>query len=59
MCSSDISAVPWKWVDEVHESFPNSETEHTCRNFTKIHEWAKAHYVPGGFLAFDSKTKAT
>ncbi|OCL09202.1 hypothetical protein AOQ84DRAFT_339305 [Glonium stellatum] len=57
MCSSDITPIPWRWVDEAQESFPSSVTSHTCRNFSNIHEWAKEHALPGGWLAFDAKTK--
>jgi hypothetical protein len=54
---ADVTAIPWKWVEEANESFPNSVTEHTCRNFAKIHEWAKEHMIPEKFKGFDSKTK--
>lgn len=57
MCSSDVTEIPWKWQEERQESFPSSVTEHTCRNFSAIHAWAKEHALPGGWFAFDAKTR--
>ncbi|RFU31226.1 hypothetical protein B7463_g5110, partial [Scytalidium lignicola] len=56
-CSADIAPIPWKWVEEAQQSFPTSETIHTCRNFTNIRNWAAKHALPGGFNGFDSKTR--
>ncbi|PMD49118.1 uncharacterized protein K444DRAFT_511631, partial [Hyaloscypha bicolor E] len=41
MCSADISMVPYQWSDVVQGTRPMVNNMHTCRNYTKILEWAK------------------
>ncbi|CAL1712047.1 unnamed protein product [Somion occarium] len=43
MCSADISVIVWKWNDAENTAFPRMDTVHSCRNFNKIVDWAKAH----------------
>ncbi|KAF2169469.1 hypothetical protein M409DRAFT_20685 [Zasmidium cellare ATCC 36951] len=54
MCHSDVSVLVWQWFDPVEEyapdpfdelrpfNVPYTNVPHTCRNFDKISEWAKA-----------------
>jgi hypothetical protein len=44
MCHADISPIPFH-VNMPKSSgvFPRLATIHTCRNFTKVQEWAKEH----------------
>jgi hypothetical protein len=42
MCHSDVSVGVWQWEDDLKDYKPNFGTEHTCRNFTKIKEWANS-----------------
>ncbi|KAK4493601.1 hypothetical protein PRZ48_015268 [Zasmidium cellare] len=54
MCHSDVSVLVWQWFDPVEENAPDPFDEltpynvpytnvpHTCRNFDKISDWAKA-----------------
>lgn len=44
-CSADISPVLYHWDGYVGEVKGDARTVHTCRNFTKIQEWAAAHRV--------------
>ena len=41
MCSSDITPLPWTWVEADQESKEVAEVVHTCRNFEAIRGWAK------------------
>ena len=41
-CHSDISVGVWQWEDSLSDYKPNFRTEHTCRNFEKIQEWARS-----------------
>ncbi|KAI1264679.1 hypothetical protein F5Y18DRAFT_427816 [Xylariaceae sp. FL1019] len=44
MCHADISPVAWRLNVPVRKMIiPRLSTTHTCRNFSKIHEWAKEH----------------
>ncbi|KAF3762728.1 hypothetical protein M406DRAFT_264782, partial [Cryphonectria parasitica EP155] len=38
-CYSDISTIPWKWMDRVQSEFPDAHTTHVCRDFEKLTEW--------------------
>lgn len=46
MCHADVAPIPFHVNVPVSKGiFPRLATTHTCRNFTKIQEWAKAHTV--------------
>ncbi|OAL22819.1 hypothetical protein AYO22_06727 [Fonsecaea multimorphosa] len=44
-CSADVTPVLYKWDGYVGEIKGDARTIHTCRNFTKIQEWAATHSV--------------
>ncbi|KAH7030008.1 hypothetical protein B0J12DRAFT_745274 [Macrophomina phaseolina] len=47
MCQADIAPIPFHVNVPFNRGiFPRLATTHTCRNFTKIQEWAKAHRAP-------------
>ncbi|KAL2060127.1 hypothetical protein VTL71DRAFT_9949 [Oculimacula yallundae] len=39
-CTADIGLVTAVWVDGYSEPYPDFSTQHQCRNFDKIREWA-------------------
>lgn len=41
MCASDITPMPWTWVEADHEAKGVADVAHTCRNFEDIRDWAK------------------
>ena len=41
MCSSDITPLPWTWVEADHRAKEVAEVAHSCRNFEDIRQWAK------------------
>ncbi|KAK7052479.1 hypothetical protein R3P38DRAFT_2860562 [Favolaschia claudopus] len=41
MCSSDTSVIVWQWHNSLNTSVVKGNVAHTCRNFSKIREWAK------------------
>ncbi|KAH8093877.1 hypothetical protein BXZ70DRAFT_897114 [Cristinia sonorae] len=43
MCAADISLVVWQWVEESQRASIMMNTVHSCRNYDKIADWAKAH----------------
>ncbi|KAK8044802.1 hypothetical protein PG993_004826 [Apiospora rasikravindrae] len=44
MCHADVSPVSWRLNVPVKKMLiPQLSTTHTCRNFSRIHEWARAH----------------
>ncbi|KAI8949551.1 hypothetical protein F4801DRAFT_603236 [Xylaria longipes] len=44
MCHADISPIAWRLNVPVRKMIiPRLSTTHTCRNFSKIHEWARKH----------------
>ncbi|KAK4240933.1 hypothetical protein C8A03DRAFT_30900 [Achaetomium macrosporum] len=44
MCHADISPISWRVnMPGNHMIIPQLSTTHTCRNFTKVREWAEAH----------------
>jgi hypothetical protein len=42
-CSSDISTIFWEWSEEKQKMVGNVGTTHTCKNFSRIREWAVEH----------------
>ena len=46
MCHADVSPMPFRVnVPQNEVIVPRLATTHTCRNFTKVQEWAKAHHA--------------
>lgn len=44
MCHADVSPVSWRLNVPVRKMLiPQLSTTHTCRNFSRIHEWAREH----------------
>jgi len=43
MCSADISLVVWQWIESQETASPRMDVIHSCRNYDKIADWAKAH----------------
>lgn len=40
MCHADLSPLTTEWSEVLEKMVPSFESSHTCRNFTKIQEWA-------------------
>ncbi|KAK2052712.1 hypothetical protein LY76DRAFT_526127 [Colletotrichum caudatum] len=43
-CHADLSVVPQRWADGWLEPWPVVESDHVCRNYTKIQEWAHGRH---------------
>lgn len=42
MCHADISPIPWRVnIPANNVIIPRLSTTHTCRNFTRIQDWAR------------------
>lgn len=52
MCYSDITPLPWKWVEEAQEAKEVAQVVHTCRDFEAVRQWGKENAV----VNFDTKT---
>ena len=46
------SPIPWQWNPGLNLSVPNMNIIHSCRNFDRIHDWAKDHVVEDRFAEF-------
>lgn len=47
MCTVDIGVLGQVWWNkEVPTAFPDFNTQHTCRNFEDVREWAEKHQAP-------------
>ncbi|PYI08296.1 hypothetical protein BO78DRAFT_405789 [Aspergillus sclerotiicarbonarius CBS 121057] len=47
MCSVDVGVLGQVWVHPEHpEPFVDFNTEHKCRNFDQIRDWAQQHQLP-------------
>jgi len=55
MCSSDITPIPWAWVEEHQKLEPVATGMHTCRDFDAIREWANHRIIKN----FDPKLRVT
>ncbi|CCM06373.1 uncharacterized protein FIBRA_08631 [Fibroporia radiculosa] len=45
MCHADIVLITYDWVAGIPKPFPDFNTFHQCRNFTKIQEWEHTNRV--------------
>ncbi|KAJ5772116.1 hypothetical protein N7520_002645 [Penicillium odoratum] len=43
MCNGDISLVTVDWIEARNRTVPDLDNLHTCRNFSKLQEWALRH----------------
>ncbi|KAK8084275.1 hypothetical protein PG997_005546 [Apiospora hydei] len=44
MCHADVSPISWRLNVPVKKMLiPQLSTTHTCRNFSRVHEWAQQH----------------
>ena len=39
-CNADVGLYTAVWVKDYNEPYPDFNTQHTCRNFDKIRDWA-------------------
>lgn len=47
MCTVDVGVLGQVWVHPDHpEPFVDFNTEHKCRNFEEIREWAQRNQLP-------------
>lgn len=59
MCHSDVSPVSWHLnMPKRNVIIPQLSTTHTCRNFTKIQEWARENSAGDWNYMVDSKEAA-
>lgn len=47
-CHADLT--PMEWQKTGNKLVLNTETKHTCRNFEKVHAWARENAVDVGEL---------
>lgn len=45
MCHGDVSLHTYEWKDGYRWPWPSMRTEHQCRNWDKLMDWSKEHYV--------------
>ncbi|KAJ7158137.1 hypothetical protein C8R46DRAFT_1292155 [Mycena filopes] len=45
MCAADISPLVWQWNPTVQTAEIHFDIVHSCRNFDKISDWARARHV--------------
>jgi hypothetical protein len=47
MCSVDIGVLGQVWWDKNQPTaYPDFNTQHTCRNFENVRQWAEQHQAP-------------
>lgn len=47
MCHADIATIYFEWIPEKEAITGNPATTHTCKNYDKVIEWARAHTLKG------------
>lgn len=45
MCNADISTYVWQWDPKDSVVRPTGNVVHTCKDYDRIVEWAKAHHL--------------
>jgi hypothetical protein len=45
MCHGDVSIQTYEWIDDYRWPWPRFHTEHECRNWEAITEWAGQRYI--------------
>ncbi|KXL44888.1 MAG: hypothetical protein FE78DRAFT_91107 [Acidomyces sp. 'richmondensis'] len=43
-CYGDLTPIPVRWFESAHRTFIDSDQIHTCRDFSKIRNWATERY---------------
>ena len=46
MCHGDISLHTYEWKDDYRWPWPSMRTEHQCRDWNKLMDWSREHYIP-------------
>ncbi|KAK4090436.1 hypothetical protein Purlil1_5108 [Purpureocillium lilacinum] len=46
MCHGDVSLHTYQWKEDYRWPWPSMQTEHQCRNWDKLMDWSKEHYIP-------------
>ncbi|KAI2613449.1 hypothetical protein GGR54DRAFT_328969 [Hypoxylon sp. NC1633] len=46
MCQGDVGIVTYNWVEGWSEAYPDFSTQHKCRKFDRIVEWADRYATP-------------
>jgi hypothetical protein len=41
MCNADTGVIGYRWVEGWSHPYPDFNTNHQCRNFESVIEWAK------------------
>ncbi|KAI1328859.1 hypothetical protein F5Y16DRAFT_409571 [Xylariaceae sp. FL0255] len=44
-CNSDMTVIPTVWYESIGQNYINSDRTHTCRDFTKVREWATSRFT--------------
>ena len=57
MCSSDIGLFSLYMVDGDPEAWPELNTNHVCRDFSAIQDWAYAYSVGNMEVSHEGKTR--
>lgn len=48
-CAADTSTIYWEWSVPKKKMFGNLKTTHTCKDFSKIRDWAVDHQLQEEF----------
>ncbi|KAF7585873.1 hypothetical protein BBP40_009948 [Aspergillus hancockii] len=51
MCDPDVGMVTYVWAKGWKQAFPDFNTVHKCRDYSKVLEWARVNYVHGRNIA--------
>jgi hypothetical protein len=58
MCAGDIGLLTYNWVKDNPTPFPDFDTTHRCRNFTKLLEWGESTAIIADSVdVFDSNDR--
>ncbi|KAI8947914.1 hypothetical protein F4801DRAFT_559103 [Xylaria longipes] len=52
-CNSDMTVIPTRFYESINQNYIDSDRTHTCRDFSKVREWASNRY--NGELAVKSR----
>lgn len=47
MCHGDLTPITFEWIPEIQGYIAHHTTEHQCRDFGAIHDWAKRRNTSG------------
>ena len=57
MCSGDAGLMTYNWVKDNPAPYPDFDTTHQCRNFTKLLEWGEATQIMAPPNALDPNNR--